>query len=452
MTAAGVTPFTARLVDRERALSAFLDEHGERLTRACHDVARSLGRGGVLLAHGSGSAATDAARVAVALMHPAVDGKRSFPALAPSNDPTGATQRAQIFGGDDIALSLTHGPVDEPARAFLDAGARRGALTVALVGARGTAPRADHVLTVDSSDPHVVQEVQQVAYQLLCERVQVFFEHPGLLEEACITCGDIALPGRVVALTEHGATVDIDGLREDVACDLIEEVTQGDLLLCHAGVALERLDAGPGEGPVPASSLYPFLERVERDIDVALRDVRESIARKGREILLLRRELDVAEIERCAGKIRRRLMTGGRVLTFGNGGSAAAAQDFAGDLLNQGWTAFALGNDAATVTALADDDGYENVFARQITTLGHSRDVAIALSVNGSSENLLQALAAAHHRGMKTCAIVAHPGGLIGEFDWLDHLLLVPSDDVARAQEAQATIYHLILEAIGSPT
>ncbi|MDQ3631781.1 MAG: SIS domain-containing protein [Actinomycetota bacterium] len=443
---------TARLLERERALSAFLDEYGERLTRACHDVARALGRGGVLLAHGAGSAATDAARVAVGFMHPVVDGKRSLPALAPSNDPTGATLRAQIFRGDDIALSLTHGPVDEAARAFLDAGARRGALTVALVGAGGGAPRADHTLTVDSEDPHVVQEVQQLACHLLWELVHAFFERPGVLEDACITCGDIALPGRVVALTEHGATVDFDGLCEDVACELIEGVAQGDVLLCHAGVALERLDAGPEEGPVPASFVYPFLERVERDIDVVLREVRESIAQKGREVLQLQRGLDVAEIEGCARKIRRRLMTGGRVLTFGNGDSAAASQDFAGDLLDQGWTALALGNDAATVTALGDDEGFENVFARQILTLGHSRDVAIALSVSGSSQNLLQALAVAHHRGMKTCVIVAHPGGLIGQLDWLDHVLWVPSDDVTRAQEAQATISHLILEAIGSPT
>ena len=452
MTAAGATPLSGRLLERERVLTAFLDEHAERVTRACHDIARSLGRGGVLMAHGCGSAAADAARVAVSFMHPVVEGKRSFPALAPSNDPTGAMLRAEIFGGDDIALSLTHGPVDEAARAFLDAGARRGALTVALVGAGGTAPRADHVLTVDSPDPHVVQEVQQVAYQLLAELVHVFFERPGLLEDACITCGDVALPGRVVALTEHGATVDFDGLCEDVACELIEAVTEGDVLLCHAGVALERLDAGPEEGPVSASLVYPFLERVEPDIDVALREVRDSIAQKRHEVLQLQRGLDVAAIEGCAGKIRRRLMTGGRVLSFGNGASGAATQDLAGDLLDQGWTALALGNDAATVTALADDDGYENVFARQITTLGHSRDVAIALSVSGSSENLLRALAAAHHRGMKTCAIVAHDGGRIGELDWLDHLLLIDSDDVARAQEAQATIYHLILEAIGSPT
>jgi len=452
VTTAGATQLTARLLERERVLTAFLDDHSERLAHACHDVARSLGRGGVLLGHGSGGAATDAARMAVAFMRPAIDGKRSFPALAPSNDPTGATLRGQIFRGDDIALSITHGPVDEAARAFLDEGSRRGALTVALVGAGGTAPRADHALTIDSADPHIVQEVQQVAYNLLWQLVHVFFERPGLLEDACITCGDIALPGRVVALTEHGATVDFDGLCEDVACELIEGVTQGDLLLCHAGVALERLDAGPSEGPVSANLVYPFLERAERDIDVALRDVRELTVQKGREALQLQRGFDVAEIEECARRIRRRLMTGGRVLTFGNGGSAAATQDFAADLLDQGWTALALGNDAATVTALADDLGFEDVFARQITTLGHSRDVVVALSERGSSQNLLQALAVAHHRGMMTCAIVAHDGGLIGRLDWLDHLLLVPSDDGPRAQEAQASIYHLILEAIGSPT
>lgn len=452
MTTADATQPSTHLLERERVLTTFVDEHGERLARACHDIARSLGRGGVLLAHGSGGAATDAARVAVGFMHPVGEGKRAFPALSPSNDPTGATLRAQIFRGDDIALSITHGPVDEASRAFLDAGARRGALTVALVGAGDPAPRADHVLTVDSSDPHVVQEAQAVACDLLAELVDAFFEHPGLLEDACLTCGDIALPGRVVALTDHGATVDFEGLSEEVACELIEDVAAGDVLLCHAGVALERLDGAPEEGPISPSFVYPFLERVESDIASVLRDARRATAQKGRDVLQMQRSLDIAEIDACATKIHERLLSGGRVLTFGNGGSATDAQDVAADLLDQGWTAMALGNDGATMTAIAVDYGFENVFSRQVETLGHSRDVVVALSTGRSSQNLVPALAAAHHRGMLTCAILGHDAGLISELEWLDHLLLVPSDDAPRVHEAQSTICHLILEAIGSPT
>ena len=93
MTAAATDQLDVRLRERARALTAFLDGQGDRLARAAHDVARSFDRGAALLAHGTGNAATDAARVAVAFVHP-VDGKRALPALAPVNDPTGAMQRS----------------------------------------------------------------------------------------------------------------------------------------------------------------------------------------------------------------------------------------------------------------------------------------------------------------------------------------------------------------------
>ena len=452
MTAAGATPLAAGLLERERALTAFLDEHGAGLARTCHDLARSFGRGGLLLAHGTGGAATDAAHVAVALMHPDGAAERSLPALAPSSDPTGAARRARAFRQDDIALSVTHGPADLATGEFLDAAARQGALTVALLGAGGPAPHADHVLTVDSTDPHVVQEVLALARHAACDLVHRFFEHPGLLEESCVTCGDIALPGRIVALTEHGATADFDGVCEEVACELIEQVAVGDLLLCHAGVAIERIDTGPEDGPVPASFLYPFLERVERDIDVVLGNVCESFAQQGREALRLQRGLDVTEIERCAAEIRKRLLAGGRLLSFGNGGSAAGAQDLAGEMLDLGWAATALSSDGALLTAVADDVGFGDVFARQVMALGQSRDVVVALAADGESPNVVRALAAAGDRGMLTCAIGGDGGEQPGRLDGLDHLLSVGSDDVPRAQEAQATLYHLIIEAIGRPT
>jgi D-sedoheptulose 7-phosphate isomerase len=439
-----------RLRAREQALTAFLDENGERLSRAAHDVARCIDRGGVLHAHGTGSAAADAAQVVVELMHPG-DGKRALPALAPSNDPTGAMRRSWSFRPDDIALSITNGPVDAATSAFLDAAARRGALTIALVGAGGPAPTADHVLTVDASDPHLVQEIHSVAHHVLSALVLVFLEHPALLEDACITCGDIALPGRVVALTDLGAQVDFDGVCEEVACELIADVTVGDLLLCHAGVALERLDQAPEDGVTSPERIDPLLQRAERDIDAVLRHVRESTAHQGRDALHLQHAIDVPEIDACAVAIRERMAAGGRVLTFANGGSATGAQDFAADLLDQGWTAVALGSDGAAVTALADDGGFDDVFSRPVLALGHSRDVVIALSPQQPPENILRGLAAARDRGMLTCAIVGREAGLTDRLEWLDHVLVVPSDDVPRVREAQTTMYHLILEAIGSP-
>jgi len=448
VTAAATEQLDVRLRERARLLTAFLDEQGERLARAAHDVARSFDRGGLLLAHGTGNAATDAAHVAAAFVHP-VGGKRALPALAPSNDPTGAMQRSWPLRPDDLALSITHGPLDAAACAFLDEAARRSALTVALVGAGDPAPSADHVLTVNASDPHLIQEIQAVAYHVLAELVQVFFEHPALLEDVCITCGDIALPGRVVGLTGLGATVDFDGACEEVACELIADVTIGDLLLCHAGVALERLDPAADFSP---ERVDPVLQRAEREIDAVLSDVRGSIAQTGRDVLQMQHALDAAEIDACAAAIRERMAAGGRVLTFANGRSATAAQDFAADLLDRGWTATAIGGDGATVTALTDGSGLDDAFSRPVTALGHARDVVVALSPARPPENLLLALAAARDRGMLTCAILGHEAGLTGQLEWLDHVLFVPSADAARVQEAQATIYHLILEAIGSPT
>ena len=328
MTAAATDRLDVRLRERERVLTAFLDAQGEHLARASHDVARCFDRGGVLHAHGTRSAATDAAHVAVELMLPA-DGQRALPALAPSSDPTGAMLRSWPLRPDDIALSVTHGPLDASACAVLDEAARRGALTVALVGAGGAAPTADHVLTVDASDPHVVQEAQAVACHVLSELVRVFLEHPALLEDVCITCGDIALPGCVVGLTDLGAKVDFDEVCEEVACELIADVTVGDLLLCHAGVALERLDQATEDGGTAPEHVDPLLQRAERDLDAVLRHVRASTAQKGRDALHLRHALDVTAIDACAAAVRERLVAGGRVLTFANGGSATGAQDFA---------------------------------------------------------------------------------------------------------------------------
>jgi len=440
VTAAATDQLDVRLRERARVLTAFLDEQGERLARAAHDIARSFDRGGVLLAHGTGSAATDAARVAVAFVHP-VDGKRALPALAPSSDPTGAMERSWPVRPDDLALSITHGPLDAAARTFLDEAARRSALTVALVGAGDPAPSADHVLTVDASDPHQIQEIQAVAYHVLAELVHVYLKHPALLEDVCITCGDVALPGRVVGLTDLGATVNFDGACEEVACELIADVTIGDLLLCHAGVALERLDQAPDDAPTPPER-DPLLRRAEREIDAVLGDVRESIAEAGCNVQHLQRGLDAVEIDACAVAIRARLVAGGRTLTFAGGGSAPGAQDFAADLLDRGWTAMAL----------AGDGGVDDVFSRPVMALGHARDVVVALSPARPPESLLLALTAARDRGMLTCAILGHEAGPTGQLEWLDHVLIVPSDDAARVQEAQVTIYHLILEAIGTPT
>lgn len=231
-----------RLVaERELVLADFLEAEKGRIAFACHAMARAFSRGGTLIAFGTGAAATDAAHVAVELMHPVIVGKRALPAVALTNDPTGASTLARLARPGDIALALVHGAEDPMVTELLGLAAERGLLTIAMTGAGG-ATRADYGFVVPSDDAQLVQEVQETLYHVLWELVHVFFEHRGLLDEACITCGDVAVEARVVEVRNGTAVIEKEGAREEVALDLLQEdVAMGDTVLCHAGVALERL-------------------------------------------------------------------------------------------------------------------------------------------------------------------------------------------------------------------
>jgi D-sedoheptulose 7-phosphate isomerase len=195
--------------------------------------------------------------------------------------------------------------------------------------------------------------------------------------------------------------------------------------------------------------LYPFLERQETDLGTVLSDVEASTLRKGEDVIALRRAIDVDAVRACARAIRARLERGGRLFAFGNGGSSTDAQDFARDCSEAGWPAVALTDDVATITAVGNDVGYSNVFARQLIPLAHASDVAVGISTSGSSANVLAGLEEAHRRELLTCAITGYDGGRLAELPWLDHLFVVGSDYIPRLQEAHATIYHLLLEEVG---
>ena len=197
--------------------------------------------------------------------------------------------------------------------------------------------------------------------------------------------------------------------------------------------------------------LYPFLERSEADLPAVLAEVSSSTRRKGADVIELRRTIDLDAVVACATDVRERLERGGRLIAFGNGGSSTDAQDVALDCRERGWPAVSLTNDVATITAVGNDVGYENVFARQLIPLGRPADVVLAISTSGSSANVLAGLAEAGRRGLLTCAITGYDGGRLAELPWLDHLFVVGNDYVPRLQEAHATIYHLLLEAIGDP-
>lgn len=148
-----------------------------------------------------------------------------------------------------------------------------------------------------------------------------------------------------------------------------------------------------------------------------------------------------------AGRFHR----GGRLFTFGNGGSSTDAQDVAALFLNPGGDArplpaLALTTDVAVMTALSNDIGFDVVFARQLGAFGRAGDLALGLSTSGNSTNLIRAFEEATRRGMLTIGLAGHTGGQMAELDGLDHLFTVPSSSVHRIQEAQTTVYHALWE------
>lgn len=207
---------------------------------------------------------------------------------------------------------------------------------------------------------------------------------------------------------------------------------------CRGGTGANRL----------SDFLYPFLDRSETDLPTLLADVQASTRQKGADTIALRRGIDLEAVAVCGRAIRTAFERGGRLLAFGNGGSSTDAQDLAHDCRELGWPALALVDDVATITAVGNDVGFENIFARQLIPLARSNDVAVAISTSGSSRNIVAGLEEAQRRLLLTCAIAGGDGGRLRELE-LDHLLVVGSDYVPRVQEAHATIYHLLLEVVG---
>jgi len=145
---------------------------------------------------------------------------------------------------------------------------------------------------------------------------------------------------------------------------------------------------------------------------------------------------------------------GGRALVFGNGGSAADAQHFACELVGRfqrerrAAAAIALTTDTSIVTAVANDYGFERVFARQIEAWGRPGDVALGITTSGTSANVRAGLETARARGLRTIAMTGRTGGAVGPI--VDILVSVGADLTARVQEAQRTQMHIICELVES--
>jgi D-sedoheptulose 7-phosphate isomerase len=245
----------------------------------------------------------------------------------------------------------------------------------------------DYPFGLPDEDPFVAQEVFEVLYHMLWETVHVYFEH-----------------------REQG---------HDVGA---------------------------------SSFLYPFLGTQEQRLEGVVEEVQGSMLQKMAEVNAMRAtvaETEVDAISEIAAMISERLERGGKLIAFGNGGSATDANDLVADCVApppgfEPIPAVSLAAEPANVTAIANDVGVEAIFLRQLIAHARPEDVAVGISTSGGSANILTALAEARKRGLLTVGIVGYDGGRIVGERLADHAVVVRSDYIPRIQEVQASVYHVL--------
>jgi len=251
--------------------------------------------------------------------------------------------------------------------------------------------RGSYSCSAATSNPFVHQEIVEILYHTLWETVHVFFEHREL--------------GR---------------------------------------------DAGA------AGFLYPFLGQEKQATGSLVDEVAASIRMKVAEDTKLREQTareQAAQIAATAAAIRERLSLGGKLILFGNGGSATDANDWALDCVAppagyQPVPAVSLSLEPANITALANDVGTDVIFLRQLIAHARPEDVAVAISTSGGSKNIILALEEARKRNLLTVALLGYDGGEIVRRGMVDWPVVVRSDYIPRIQEVHASIYHTIRELL----
>ena len=377
----------AALSERTDANALFFEREAERIARLCHRLAERFARGGRLISLGeSPQARSDVRHVAVEFVHPVIVGKRALPAIGLSRE-GGSLERqvALVAGADDIAIGF-----DAGSAAALALARERGCLTIAYEPLG-----AEWQFEPPSSDPFIRQELAETHYHLLWELCHVFFEHRGLLE------------GR---------------------------------------------EARAGHDTGASSFLYPFLAEQETDLDGVLEDVRRSVLMKASDVGALREQM-LGDNRQALADAAAALRGAGTLLALGNGGSATDAMDVVADFraAPQGWPArpaIDLTEDAAIITAVANDIGPGAIFSRQVIAYGKPGDALLAISTSGNSENVLEALSEARRRGLVTIAMVGYDGGRVAAEGLADHVLVTRSEHIPRIQEAQASAYHVLRELV----
>src|SRR6201987_6046880 len=228
-------------------------------------------------------------------------------------------------------------------------------------------------------------------------------------------------------------------------------------ILCHmlwetVHVFFEHRELGQDIGQT--EFLYPFLGKQKQETEGVVDDVAASIRMKVHDDALLRTRLAREESEKIAATaldMQRRLQSGGKLILFGNGGSATDANDWAIDCVMPppGYrpvSAVSLSLEPANITAVANDVGTEVIFLRQLIAQARPEDVAIGISTSGGSRNIIMALEEARKRNLLTVALLGYDGGEILRRGIADFPVVVHCDYIPRIQEVQATIYHTIRE------
>lgn len=190
----------------------------------------------------------------------------------------------------------------------------------------------------------------------------------------------------------------------------------------------------PGSMSDPAGALAHIERSMREGADLRLRVARDC----------------GSAIERAARAIVACLQSGGKLLFFGNGGSAADAQHLAAEFVGrfvkerQALPAIALTTDSSILTAIGNDYGFERAFSRQVEALGRKGDVAIGISTSGDSPNVLLAIKAARENGLITIGLAGKTGGQLGRC--CDIPIVVPGQNTARIQECHIAIGHILCE------
>jgi len=378
------TQVEQRLLARNQIFESVFAREAHRLAEACREMSDRFLRGGRLIAFGQGPYATDAQHVSVEFVHPVIVGKRALPALDLSV--LFRPWLDAILCPEDIVMGFGPPEGDLEIWAALNAAQAKKAMTFALPGSEGS-----YAIGAATTDPFMHQELIEILYHTLWETVHVFFE------------------------------------RRELGHDVGE-----------------------------AKFLYPFLGQEKQQTSDMMFEVANSIQMKVADDAELRAQVareEADQISNAALAIFERTRRGGKLIIFGNGGSATDANDWAIDLVfppsgYQPIPAVSLSLEPANITAIANDIGAEVIFLRQLIAQARPSDVAIGISTSGGSRNIILALEEARRRNMLTIALLGYDGGEIKRRGLADFPLVVRSDYIPRIQEVQASVYHLIREAL----